>query len=248
MTFYKYALEYEPAKSGRSQAYDLNCSYKDLTQVLGALKGSTVAKARQILDECIEMKKAIPFRKFSKGMGHRSELGGKKGKYPKKEAKLALELLNNAVSNAKGKGLDEKNLVVLHACAYKQNVFPRYRKFFASSTVLGYGKHAMFSVYMTARAEFVVGEQEAKKLASSPRTRAKENRLAKLEPKAAKKKAVIASASPAKKEEKKEAKSEAKPQAKPKIEAKEEKHEHTHDHSHEHAHASTAENKTEAKA
>lgn len=210
MPFYDYAIEYEPSKSGRSQSYDLNCSYKDLTQVLANLKGLSVAKAFTLIEECVELKKAIPFRKFNKGMGHRSELGGKKGKYPKKEANLALQLLNNAISNAKSKGLDEKNLVVLHACAYKQNVFPRYRKFFASSTVLGYGKQAMFSAYMTARAELVVGEKDAKKIDKSPRERARQNNRKKI--------ALQAPKEPAKTQAKNEAKKEAKAE-----EAKEEK-------------------------
>lgn len=203
MSFYNYALEFESDKSGRAQCYDLNCSYKDLSQVLASVQGVSVAKARGKLEDAIALKKAIPFSKFNKGMGHRSELGGKKGKYPKKEAKLALELLANAIANAKSKGLDEKSLAVLHACAYKQNVFPRYRRFFASSTILGYGKQAVFSSYVTARAEMVVGEKDAKKLVQSPRERAKQNRKAKLEQKKAKAKPGAKESTSAKTEAKK---------------------------------------------
>ncbi len=255
MTFYNYAIEYEPAKSGRSQSYDLNCSYKDLTQVLGNLKGLPVAKAVKLIEECVEMKKAIPFKKFNTGMGHRSELGGKKGKYPKKEAKLALELLNNAVANAKSKGMDEKSLMVLHACAYKQNVFPRYRRFFASSTELGYGKQAMFSSYMTARAELVVGQKDAQRIEKSPRARAKENKRQKLESKTSKKTPAKAEAKAEVKKDGKAASSDTAKQETKVAEKKMEKsqqhapHAGQHDHApHEgHSHDHKEEKKTEAK-
>lgn len=164
MSFYKYSVEYAGENSGRAQVYDLNASYKDLSQVAAAIRRLPAAKARSVLEDCIAMRRPIEFRKFAKGTGHRSQLGGKRGKFPKKECRLMLLLLDNALANAKAKGLDEKSLVVLHASAYKQNVFPRYRKFFAGSTILGYGKQAIYSSYVTARAEVVVGEKHSKKL------------------------------------------------------------------------------------
>ncbi|MFH1200290.1 MAG: 50S ribosomal protein L22 [Candidatus Micrarchaeota archaeon] len=167
MGLYNYSMKaVDEREFARSQAYDLNCSYKDLTQVLAALKGKNVAAARKVLQECISMKKPIAFHKFHTGMGHRKELGGLKGKYPKKEAKIALALLNNAVANADNKGLDAAGLVVAQAAAYKQSVMPRYRRTFASSVVLGYGKQSIWANYVTARAELVLGmapEKKAKK-------------------------------------------------------------------------------------
>jgi len=150
--------EKEGEKLGKAQLHDLNCSYKDLSQVLGAIRRKPIGEARVILNEAIDLKKAIRFRKFSGRLGHRSELGGQKGKYPKKECKFALELLQNAVSNAIVKGLDESALVVKHGAAYKQNVLKRYRKFFAGSQTLGYGKQAIWSNYGLAWAELAVGE------------------------------------------------------------------------------------------
>ncbi len=164
MGLYKYSVTYDAEKSAPAQAFDINASYKDLTQVLRAIRGKSVKDAKKILDEAITLKRAIRFSKFNKGMGHRSELGGKKGKYPAKECRIALHMLNNAFANAQSKGLDE-NAVVLHAAAYKQNVFPRYRTFFVGGNTLGYGKQAIFSRYVTARAEIVVGEKGLKPLA-----------------------------------------------------------------------------------
>lgn len=164
MALYEYAKSFDAAHSSRSQRYDINASYKDLCQVCAAIKGKPLEKAVNILEEAIELKMPIPFRKFNTGMGHRSQLGGRKGKFPKKECAIMLEMLENAAAGALGKGIEEKNAIVLHAQAYKQNVLPRYRRFFASSHTLGYGKQAVFSNYSTARVELVLGDKDAKEL------------------------------------------------------------------------------------
>ncbi|MFH0973832.1 MAG: 50S ribosomal protein L22 [Candidatus Micrarchaeota archaeon] len=165
MSIYKYSFKLSgdaAKKSALAQFHDVDASYKDLTQVLGAIKGKRVAEANKILDDAIALRKAIPYRKFNKGMGHRSSLGGQKGRYPKKECTLVKALLRNAVANATHKGLDEKRLFVKQAAAFKQNSFPRYRKFWASSVTLGYGKRAVWANYETARAEISVEERAFK--------------------------------------------------------------------------------------
>lgn len=164
MGLYKYSRKFgDEREVARAQAYDLDCSYKDLGQVLAALKGRSVADSKKILGDCISMKKPIAFHKFHTGMGHRKELGGRKGKYPKKEAKIALRMLENAEANADYKGLDSAELAVVQAAAYKQNVMPRYRRLFASSVVLGYGKQSIWANYVTTRAEIVLGKAPEKR-------------------------------------------------------------------------------------
>ncbi|MFH1107268.1 MAG: 50S ribosomal protein L22 [Candidatus Micrarchaeota archaeon] len=172
MGLYKYSMKAADEREfARAQAYDLNCSYKDLSQVLAALKGKTVAQARKVLDECISLKMPIAFHKFHTGMGHRSQLGGRKGKFPKKEAKIALALLKNAESNADFKGLDAGSLVVVQAASFKQNVMPRYRRTFATPVVLGYGKQAIWANYVTARAEIVLGKPPERKRGANGKNR-----------------------------------------------------------------------------
>ena len=57
-------------------------------------------------------------------MGHRRELGGSKGRYPKKCAGIVLELLNSAIANAKMKNLGE-NLTIIHTSATVKARYPR---------------------------------------------------------------------------------------------------------------------------
>ncbi|NUN11343.1 50S ribosomal protein L22 [Candidatus Micrarchaeota archaeon] len=160
MGLYKYSFETKGLAV--AQLHDVDCSYKDLSQVLSNMKGKTIAQARTMLESAMKMEKPIPFNKFNTGMGHRKQLGGKKGKYPKKEAAYALQLLNNAIANGEKKGLDSSKLVVKHASANKQSVFKRYRSQFVGGNTLGYGKQAMWANYVTARAEIGLAEQEPK--------------------------------------------------------------------------------------
>src|SRR3989338_5862856 len=172
MAVYEYSIKFDPTKSGRSQRYDVDASYKDLNQAANAIKGKGIVQARKVLNDAIEMEKPIRFYKFAKGAGHQGRLGGKKGKYPKKECAILLSALNEASANATSKGVDEKNQIVLHAMSYKHNVYPRYRKFFVSSHTIGYGKQAIMSNYTTARIEIAVGEKGAKKLPRLPKKKA----------------------------------------------------------------------------
>jgi len=159
MGLYHYSVQVE-GRTARAQAHDLEASYKDLSQVCRAIRGKPVEEARRVLGECVSLKKAIPYRKFSKGCGHRSELMGGKGRYPRKEAKIVLGLVSDAVANARYRGLDEKKLFVAHAASFKQNAFRRYRRFWAGGSTLGYGKQAVWADYVTCRAEVVVAERE----------------------------------------------------------------------------------------
>ncbi|HLC48217.1 MAG TPA: 50S ribosomal protein L22 [Candidatus Norongarragalinales archaeon] len=157
MGLYKYSFKVPDEKEvARAQSYDMDASYKDLSNVLAAIKGRSIPEAKVILEECIAMRMPIRYRKFSTRLGHRSELGGSKGRFPKKEAKIAYRLLKSAEGNANFKGLDVETLVVRQAAAYKQNVMRRYRQHFGSSITLGYGKQAIWANYETCRAELLL--------------------------------------------------------------------------------------------
>ena len=143
-----------------AQAYDLNCSYKDMTQVARAIKNKPIRIAQKILRNAIDKTMPIRYFTYNTRIGHRPQLGGNKGRYPIKEAKMALKLLNSAVANAQNKGFDEKNLFVKTAAAYKQNTIPRYKRFFATSVTLGYGRQAIRADYETARLELILESKE----------------------------------------------------------------------------------------
>ncbi len=163
MGLYRYSQKFEGQKVAKAQGHDWNGSYKDLANVCAAARGKPVSAVRKILEDAMDMTRAIPYVVHNKRAGHRSELGGKKGRYPRKEIELFSKLFESCVDSAKQLGLDESKLAVLQTAAYKQNTMPRYRRFFVGGASIGYGKHATRADYETCRAEIVVGEKEFKK-------------------------------------------------------------------------------------
>ena len=111
-------------KFARAQLCDVDASWKDMGQVCGNLKGLSAEKAEALLGKVSKGEFPIRFRAHSKKMGHRGEIGGKKGRYPMKCAKICLQVLRNAVANANSKGLYGE-LVVVSAAANKQATYPR---------------------------------------------------------------------------------------------------------------------------
>ncbi len=161
---YKYSLQVDlpEEKLSRAQVADLDASYKDLTQVCAAIRSKHVSDAMQVLQDAIDEKKAIEYKRFSKGAGHKSNLGGKKGRYPKKECRFVMALLENAVANGVNKGLNREAMQVYHAAAFKQQTYPRYKRYFAGGMTLGYGKQSHRADYETARVELVLYEKGLK--------------------------------------------------------------------------------------
>ncbi len=149
MVDFRYA--YKPAagaKFAKAQGHDIEASYKDLTQVCAAIRGKMAGEAVKLLEDAAAMKIPILYHKFNKKLGHRHELGGRKGRYPKKCARLVLEVLRNALGNASFRGMSEANLLVKHTCANKQSIISR---------LAPKGRRARMD-YETARVEIVLEE------------------------------------------------------------------------------------------
>merc|ERR1719221_1304291 len=71
------------------------------------------------LNDVLEKKQCIPFRKFKGGIGqcrqaHAFKGGVTQGRWPVKSVKILLDLLRNAESNAEFKNLDTENLIIQH--------------------------------------------------------------------------------------------------------------------------------------
>merc|ERR1711972_859494 len=82
-----------------------------------AIKGMTLRSAQTYLEDVCEKKQCVPFRKFRGGIGRTPQAKAFKmsqGRWPIKSAKIILDLLKNAESNAEFKNLDTDNLTVQH--------------------------------------------------------------------------------------------------------------------------------------
>lgn len=122
-----YSFNLKTDKQGMAFAMrkDLNVSYKQLGAVCAAIRYMRASAALVLLDQIIKMERPIEFRRHSKHMGARHELGGKKGSYPRKAAGEVRTTLVNAIANANNKMMDGENMIIIHACGNKTTIVRR---------------------------------------------------------------------------------------------------------------------------
>jgi len=94
----------------RARGIEIPISPKKTYEVLNAIRGLPVEKARTLLEEVVALKRAVPFRRYNQETAHKRGIGP--GRYPKKVAKSVLEVLRNAEQNAEYDGLDAERLFV----------------------------------------------------------------------------------------------------------------------------------------
>ena len=109
-----------------AQRYDMNVSFKDLVAVCDAIRYQRAGRALDTLDGIITMEMPVLYKRYSKHMGARHELGGRKGRYPVKAAKEVRLAILNAIGNAKNKGLDGEEMLIVHSSANKTRIERRY--------------------------------------------------------------------------------------------------------------------------
>jgi large subunit ribosomal protein L22 len=121
------AEELDPEKTAKASGRELRVSHKAAREVCRAVKGMTLSKAKAYLRDVIDKKKAVPFRRYKKKVGHRSGLEKTfAGRYPVKTSQKILRVIEAAEANAENKGLDLDRLRVLHAAAYPGIKIKRY--------------------------------------------------------------------------------------------------------------------------
>ncbi|PHU15505.1 60S ribosomal protein L17-1 [Capsicum chinense] len=83
-----------------------------------ALRKMPLNKAKSYLEDVLVHKQAIPFTRFCRGVGRTAQVKDRhsngQGRWPVKSAKIILDLLKNAESNAEVKGLDVDSLYITH--------------------------------------------------------------------------------------------------------------------------------------
>ncbi len=119
-----YTISFDKESCASTRVEGVDASYKDLSQVCGVIRGKETSWARTFLERAAKGEIPVLYRKHNKRLGHRRELGGKKGRYPKKSAGIVLKALNAAIANGVVKGLgDEYEIIV--ATANKKDIYPR---------------------------------------------------------------------------------------------------------------------------
>merc|ERR1712023_278240 len=105
------------AKSCKARGSDLRVHFKNTREAAQAIKGMTLKKAKAYLEDVLEHKQTIPFRRFMGGVGRHPQAKmhhTTQSRWPKKSCMFLQSLLRNAESNAEVKGLDIDTLYISH--------------------------------------------------------------------------------------------------------------------------------------
>ena len=103
-----------------AKATSLSFSTKHSVEIARSLRYKNTSTAKKFLEEVIAKKKAVPFRRFNRDVGHKAGMSA--GRYPQKAAHGFLKLINAVEANAQNKGLNTTNLKICKLIANKASI------------------------------------------------------------------------------------------------------------------------------
>jgi large subunit ribosomal protein L22 len=112
-----YTTEFDPKTMSRAYGKELPISPKKSEEVCRAIRGMHIEDALEYLEDVQELKRAIPFRRRNRYIGHKKSMGP--AAYPVKVAGAILKILESAQGNAEATGLDPENLRIHTIAASK---------------------------------------------------------------------------------------------------------------------------------
>jgi len=114
----KYSFQGMKEGMAKAMKRDAELSLKVALEMAAFLKGRKTSEAKKILERVLDMKQAIPFKRFTDGVGHRPGAGIAAGRYPQKASSIFIELIESAEANAQAKGLSS-DLKIIHLAPQK---------------------------------------------------------------------------------------------------------------------------------
>jgi large subunit ribosomal protein L22 len=94
----------------RARGVEVPISPKKTYEVLNAIRGLPLDRARTVLEDAAALRRAIPFRRYNQETAHHVGVGP--GRYATKVVKNILKILENAEENAEYEGMDTDRLYV----------------------------------------------------------------------------------------------------------------------------------------
>lgn len=88
------------------------------------IRNKNLVNARRILEDVVNMKRALVFSRFNMNLCHKPGLAA--ARYPIKTSKVFLKLLDSVEANASNKGLNVTNLVISYAKADRAETRSRF--------------------------------------------------------------------------------------------------------------------------
>jgi len=148
----------EPAKSAKCRISDLRAHYKNTYETARACKGMKLKRAILYMENCLEHKQIIPFRKYCGGVSRKAQAKEFKsptsqGRWPEKSLKAVRELLINLKANAETAKLDIDACVINHVVVQRAVSGRRrtYRAHGRISPYLSSNCHVEFHCYQKTK-------------------------------------------------------------------------------------------------
>lgn len=127
MPHFGYAFQnFDSTKHVRAAVREKDISHKHAREVAKMIKGMSIEKARDALQEVVIAKRAVPFKRYNNEVGHRSDTGVMSGRYPRKAAEEFIRLLDNLEANAEYKGMDLDRLKIISANTHRGVIVKRF--------------------------------------------------------------------------------------------------------------------------
>lgn len=113
--------------TAKTSGRDLRVSPKAAREICHTIKRMWLRNARRLLQDVVEKRRAIPYKRYNKEVAHRAGIDGwYAGRYPVKTAQVCLRLLDSLEANAEHKGLDIERLRIIHAASQRARILKRY--------------------------------------------------------------------------------------------------------------------------
>jgi large subunit ribosomal protein L22 len=113
---YKYSIQTDPDRSAKASARDIDISKKAAREICNTIKGMTIHNCTEFLESVIEKKVVVPYKRYKKNVGHKSNVvGWTGGRYPVKAAKEILKVVRNLENNAENNQLQLDRCRITHA-------------------------------------------------------------------------------------------------------------------------------------
>jgi large subunit ribosomal protein L22 len=116
-----YTYSDEPGVNvARARGIEIPISPKKTYEVLNAIRGLPLDRARTVLEDAAALRRAIPFRRYNQETAHHTGVGP--GRYATKVVKNVLKVLENAEENAEYEGMDTDRLFVKVAASARGRI------------------------------------------------------------------------------------------------------------------------------
>ncbi|MFX1320295.1 MAG: 50S ribosomal protein L22 [Promethearchaeota archaeon] len=121
--------KYDAERLAKAAGRDLRIKPKHAREICATIKGMKIDQAKTFLENVIQLKQSVPFRRHKKKLAHKKDLKQFKwyaGRYPQKAASRIYEILASVESNAEYKGLDTELCRIIHAATHRGRIIKRY--------------------------------------------------------------------------------------------------------------------------